>query len=59
LWVFRPETAFDWRGIQNSAIRARHLVVDLLGADDPAADWEARPGPDLRPCRFNYDRSLY
>ena len=57
LWVFRPVVPFDWRGLANPAIRARHLVMDLVGSDDPAAERESAPQADA--FRFNYDRSLF
>ena len=57
LWVFRPEGAFDWRWLKNPAIRAKHLVMDLVGSDNPLADQESQPGPDA--FLFNYKRTLY
>jgi collagenase-like PrtC family protease len=63
LTVFRPVEPFDLRDVKNERIRVRHLVVDLVGSDDPAGDWHAaatdlRPVPGDRPFRFNYDRTL-
>lgn len=58
LWVFRPLTPFDLRGEQNDSIRAAHLVVDLVGSEDPTADWFNIPTEDDHPFRFNYDRTL-
>jgi hypothetical protein len=57
LWVFRPLDPFDWRGLRNPSIRVRHLVVDLVGGEDPAADWKSVPKKDS--LHFNYDRSLF
>jgi putative protease len=57
LWTFRSVEPFDWRGLRNPAIRARHLVMDLVGCEDPAAEMDSPPRPDRR--RFNYDRSLF
>jgi putative protease len=57
LWVFRSVEPFDWRGLRNPAIRARHLVMDLVGCEDPAAEWSSSPKKDS--LRFNYDRSLF
>ena len=57
MWVFRPEGAFDWRWLKNPAIRANHLVMDLVGSDNPLADRESQPGPDA--FLFNYKRTLY
>jgi hypothetical protein len=57
LCVFRPVEPFDWRGLRNPAIRAQHLVMDLVGSDDPAAEWAS---PAKKDClRFNYARSLF
>jgi len=56
LWTFRPETPFDWRDLRNARIRVRHLVVDLVGSPDPAAEWSAVPSREG--FRFNYDREL-
>ena len=58
LWVFRPVEPFDLRGSQNPRIRARHLVVDLVGSPDPLGEWQQLPKPGDRPFRFNYDRGL-
>jgi putative protease len=56
LWVFRPVEPFDWRGLRNENIRARHLVMDLIGSPEPGAEF-ARPA--AAPARlFNYGRSL-
>ena len=57
LWVFRPLEPFDWRELANPGIRARHLVMDLAGAEDPAAEWESKPKKDA--FLFNYARSLH
>jgi putative protease len=56
LCVFRPLEPFDWRGLKDPAVRARHLVVDLAGGGSPAAEWESAPKKD---AAFNYARSLY
>jgi len=58
LCVFRPVEPFDLRNCANDRIRARHLVVDLVGSDDPLGDWFDVPMPKDRRFRFNYDRSL-
>jgi collagenase-like PrtC family protease len=58
LWVLRPEQPYDLRGCRNERIRARHLVVDLVGSSDPAGDWYDVPLPKSRPHLFNYDRTL-
>lgn len=56
LWTFRPEAPFDLRGRRNPRIRARHLVMDLIAAPDPLAEWRSAPAADA--ITFNYDRSL-
>lgn len=58
LWVFRPETPFDLRNVENERIRVRHLVVDLVGSPDPLSDWYDVPLPGWERFRFNYNRSL-
>ncbi len=58
LWVFRPVEPFDLRGLHNERIRAAHYVVDLVGADDPVADFRRQVLRSDRPFRFNYDRTL-
>lgn len=58
LWVFRPEQPFDLRGLENAAIRACHLVVDLVGSPDPAGEWQAGSWDAERAFHFNYDRAL-
>lgn len=58
LSVFRPVEPFDLRGTTNEAIRVRYLVADLVGSDDPLADWRNVPLEDDEPFRFNYDRTL-
>ena len=40
LYMFRPEDPFDLRGTTNERIRVKHLVVDLIGSDDPLGDWQ-------------------
>ncbi len=57
LWAFRPVEPFDLRGLRNPAIRARHLVMDLVGCGHPAAEWSS-PLKKESP-RFNYGRSLF
>ncbi len=57
LWVFRPVEPFDWRGLRNPAIRARHLVMDLVGSSEPAAEWGSPAKKES--LRFNYNRSLF
>ena len=58
LWVFRPVDRFDLRGLTNKSIGVQHLVVDLVGAEDPLADWFDAPLPGAEVFRFNYDRTL-
>jgi len=58
LWVMRPLEPFDLRASANERIRASHLVVDLVGSEDPVGDWFAAPLDNKRTFRFNYDRSL-
>jgi len=58
LWVFRPVAPFDLRATENERIRARHLVVDLVGSADPLGDWFEVPFDSEQTFRFNYDRSL-
>jgi hypothetical protein len=35
-----------------------HLVVDLVGSDDPTAEYGVLPGRGDKPFRFNYKRTL-
>jgi putative protease len=57
LWVLRPAEPFDLRDEHNDRILVRHLVVDLVGAADPAGEWlDSRGSRD--PFRFNYSRTL-
>ena len=65
LWVFRPAEPFDLRGTRNDRIHVSHLVVDLVGSDDPLGDWRDLPEDDegrrkskSKTFRFNYDRAL-
>lgn len=58
LWVFRPIEPFDLRGLRNERIRAAHYVVDLVGADDPVADFRSQILRGDKPSYFNYDRTL-
>jgi hypothetical protein len=58
LCVFRPVDPFDLRGLTNERIRVKHLVVDLVGSDDPLADWQNAPLPHNKTFHFNYDRTL-
>jgi collagenase-like PrtC family protease len=57
LWVFRPVEPFDLRDVHNERIQVAHLVVDLVGSNDPVADFQS-VGAAHEPFRFNYDRSL-
>lgn len=59
LTVFRPVEPFDLRGQRNERIRVRHLVVDLVGSEEPVAEWRNMPGPNWDTFGFNYDRSLW
>jgi collagenase-like PrtC family protease len=59
LWVFRPETPFDWRRLQNQRIRVKNLVVDLVASPDPLSEWLQTTGRSGRQTwQFNYHRSL-
>jgi collagenase-like PrtC family protease len=58
LCVFRPVEPFDLRGLTNEQIRVKHLVVDLIGSDDPLSDWQNLPLPEDESFHFNYDRTL-
>jgi collagenase-like PrtC family protease len=58
LYVFRPAEPFDLRALKNDRIRASHLVVDLVGSNDPLADWQNIPLPEEEIFHFNYDRTL-
>ena len=58
LWVFRPVEPFDLRASPNERIRVQHLVVDLIGSDDPIGEWFEAPLDNKRTFRFNYDRSF-
>ena len=58
LWVFRPVEPFDLRGLHNPRIRAAHYVVDLVGADDPVADFRAHALHGETPFHFNYHGTL-
>jgi len=59
LWVLRPVAPFDLRADRNERLCVRHLVVDLVGSDDPVRDWQHRPSARKPAFQFNYDRSLY
>jgi collagenase-like PrtC family protease len=53
LVVFRPLEPFELRDLVNERIRVCHLVVDLVGSDDPPGDWHStatnlRSVPHLR-----------
>jgi hypothetical protein len=58
LTVFRPAEPFDLRDLSNAKIRVAHLVVDLVGSNDPLGDWYAIPTEEDEPLRFNYKRTL-
>lgn len=58
LWTLRPEEPFDLRPLRNNAIRAAHLVVDLVASPSPANEWLQRPLPGEKTLRFNYGRTL-
>jgi len=56
-WTFRPVDPFDWRDLSNPRIRARNLVVDLVGSPAAVEEWlDRRHGNHFR---FNYDRTLH
>jgi hypothetical protein len=59
LWVLRPIDPFDLRDLRNERIVVKHLVVDLVGSEDPVRDWQEAPSRRKRLFRFNYDRRLY
>jgi collagenase-like PrtC family protease len=58
LIVVRPADPFDLRSTNHEGIRARCLVVDLIGSPDPVSEWHHVPSPKQRTFRFNYDRTL-
>jgi len=58
LWVFRPETPFDWRRLRNDRIRVKNLVVDLVGSPDPIGEWLHTLPTGRHATTFNYHRSL-
>jgi hypothetical protein len=58
LYVFRPVEPFDLRASQNQRIRVKHLVVDLVGSDDPLGDWQNVPSVGDETFQFNYNRTL-
>jgi hypothetical protein len=58
LTCFRPHNAFSLRDCHNPQIRARHLVVDLVGAPDPVAEWQRLGTRQADAFHFNYDRAL-
>lgn len=56
LWVFRPQMPFDWRRLRNPRIRAKNLVVDLVGSPDPVSEWVRSSSRET--FYFNYHRLL-
>lgn len=58
LWAFRPVEPFDLRDVHNERIRVAHLVVDLVGSDDPVAEFRGSLATERKPFRFNYHRTL-
>jgi hypothetical protein len=58
LWVFRPVEPFDLRDVRNDRIRVAHLVVDVVGSDDPVAEFRGSLATTRKPFRFNYYRTL-
>ena len=59
LTVFRPVEPFALCDLRNPAIRAAHLVADLVASPDPVAEWLAVLDGNHRPrLRFNYERTL-
>ncbi len=58
LCVFRPAVPFDLRSLKNDRIRVHRLVVNLIGSNDPIADWQNLPQTDDKTSHFNYDRTL-
>jgi len=59
LWVVRPVYPFDLRDIQNERLHVKHLVVDLVGSQNPQRDWHQRTPRRKQVFRFNYDRKLH
>jgi collagenase-like PrtC family protease len=55
LWVYRPDEPFDLRNVTNERVRARNLVVDLVGSPDATADWLDAPLPGWDRFRFRYE----
>ena len=53
-WELRPVQPFDLRGLRLPPETA-HAVVDLVGSENPLAEWEH--GVDAA-SRFNFDRAL-
>jgi hypothetical protein len=58
LWVFRPAEPFDLRACRNERIHVKHLVVDLVGSEDPVGEWFDVPSSKSACFQFNYDRTL-
>lgn len=58
LTVFRPETPFAIADLRDATIRVAHLVVDLIAAPEPQAEFRACTHPQATPNRFNFDRTL-
>jgi putative protease len=58
LWTLRPIIPFDLRPLKNQAIRAAHLVVDLVASPAPAEEWLNPSREGERSTRFNYGRTL-
>jgi len=58
LYVFRPVEPFDLRGCANQQVRVKHLVVDLVGSDNPLDDWQNLPITGEMTFQFNYNRTL-
>ncbi|MFA6929993.1 MAG: peptidase U32 family protein [Lentisphaeria bacterium] len=55
LTVLRPQQPCDWRSLKNPRVRVAHLLLDVSGSANPAADlMHAENFPFL----FNYDRKL-
>jgi putative protease len=54
LWQLRPLKPFDWRG-KRLPPGAAHLVIDLVGSDDPVGDWESGTNESEG---FNLERKL-
>jgi len=60
LTVFRPEEAYNIKGQKNPNILVGNLIVDLVAANNPFAEWQLLlNSPHSKPTlQFNYKRIL-